>query len=182
MFSRLHCPCSFWKSSKQWRPQQFNQIRTKSMIFEFIFHMWCNYSYKWSSFNDLLLCNTPLQNVQLKTATVIFVYPSVVWLGLCWAVLLFVSIEVSHADAVRWLCSQVWCPSGDSWEAVTFCSFTFYVASLGFFSWCLGPVAVVQLLSRVQLFMIPWTVAHQASLHHLPEFAQVHVHWVSDAI
>lgn len=72
---------------------------------------------------------------QLKTATTVSVYPSVVWLGLCWAVLLFVSIEVSHVDAVRWLCSQVWCPSGDSWEAVTFCSFTFYVASLGFFSW-----------------------------------------------
>ena len=36
--------------------------------------------------------------------------------------------------------------------------------------------------SRVQLFVTPWTAAHQASLcvlhHYLPEFAQTHVHWV----
>ena len=31
--------------------------------------------------------------------------------------------------------------------------------------------------------MTPWTAAHQASLfHHLSEFAQTHVHWVTDAI
>ena len=42
----------------------------------------------------------------------------------------------------------------------------------------------VQLLSRVSLFVTPWTTAHQASLvhHHLSEFAQTHVHRVSDAI
>ena len=42
----------------------------------------------------------------------------------------------------------------------------------------------VQSLSRVQLFVTPWTVAHQASLvhHQLPEFTQTHVHWVGDAI
>ena len=28
----------------------------------------------------------------------------------------------------------------------------------------------------------PWTIAHQSSLHYLPEFAQTHVHWVGDAI
>ena len=37
---------------------------------------------------------------------------------------------------------------------------------------------VVQSLSRVQLFVAPWTAAHQASL----EFAQTHVHRVGDAI
>ena len=38
--------------------------------------------------------------------------------------------------------------------------------------------------SHVQLFATPWTAAHKASLvpHHLPEFSQVHVHWISDAI
>ena len=42
---------------------------------------------------------------------------------------------------------------------------------------------VIQLLSCVQLFVTPWTAAHQASCpHHLPEFAQTHVHWVSDVI
>ena len=44
---------------------------------------------------------------------------------------------------------------------------------------------VVQLLSHVQLFVNPWNVACPAGfpvLHHLPEFAQTHVHWVSDAI
>ena len=35
----------------------------------------------------------------------------------------------------------------------------------------------VQLLSRVQLFVTPWTAARQASLS-----TQTHVHWVSDAI
>ena len=38
------------------------------------------------------------------------------------------------------------------------------------------------LLSRVQLFVTPWTAACQASLFYLPELAQTHVHWVSDAI
>ena len=42
---------------------------------------------------------------------------------------------------------------------------------------------VVQLLSHVWLFVTPWTTACQASLSFtLPEFAQTHVHWVSDAI
>ena len=42
----------------------------------------------------------------------------------------------------------------------------------------------VQSLSHVQLFVTPWTAAHQASLSFttLLEFAQIHVHWVSDAI
>ena len=41
---------------------------------------------------------------------------------------------------------------------------------------------VVQLPSHVQLFVTPWTAAHQASLFHLPKFAQVHVHCIGDAI
>ena len=46
-------------------------------------------------------------------------------------------------------------------------------------------VIVVQSLRNITLFMTPWTAAHQASfsvLHYLPEFAQTHVHQVSDAI
>ena len=46
----------------------------------------------------------------------------------------------------------------------------------------LGHTFFVQLLDCVQLFTAPWTAAHQASLHHLPEFAQTQVHWVGDAI
>jgi len=38
-------------------------------------------------------------------------------------------------------------------------------------------VVVVQLLSRVRLFATPWTV-----LYYLWEFAQIHVHGISDAI
>ena len=56
--------------------------------------------------------------------------------------------------------------------------------SLGF-----GPLphdlAVVQLLSHAQLFATPWTNCSTPGfpvLHHLPEFAQSHVHWVSDSI
>ena len=42
---------------------------------------------------------------------------------------------------------------------------------------------VVQLLSCVRLFATQWTVAHQASLSFtVSEFAETHVHWVSDAI
>ena len=43
---------------------------------------------------------------------------------------------------------------------------------------------VVQSLSCVWLFAILWTTARQVSLvpHCLPESAQVHVHWISDAI
>ena len=42
----------------------------------------------------------------------------------------------------------------------------------------------VQSLNCAQFFATPWTAAHQAPLvlHHLQEFAQTHVHWVSDAI
>ena len=44
-------------------------------------------------------------------------------------------------------------------------------------------VVVVHLLSHVPLLVSPWTAACQASLSFtLSEFAQVHVHWVSDAI
>ena len=45
-------------------------------------------------------------------------------------------------------------------------------------------VAVVQLLSRIWLLVTPWTAALPGFLpvlHYLPEFAQIHVHWVSDA-
>ena len=40
------------------------------------------------------------------------------------------------------------------------------------------------LLSRIWLFATPWTAATPVFLvlHYLPEFAQTHVHWVSDAI
>ena len=42
----------------------------------------------------------------------------------------------------------------------------------------------VQLLSHVQLFVTPWTAAHQASLSitKLQESTQTHVHCVGDAI
>ena len=44
-------------------------------------------------------------------------------------------------------------------------------------------VVAVQLLSCGQLFVTSWTTALQASLFFTtPEFAQIHVHWVSDAI
>ena len=43
---------------------------------------------------------------------------------------------------------------------------------------------VVQLLSRVWLFLTPWTAACQASLSFpiFREFAQTHAHWADDAI
>ena len=57
-----------------------------------------------------------------------------------------------------------------------------------FFVWfllCLQSYAVVivQSLSHIWFFEIPWTAACQASLSFtIPEFSQTHVHWVSDAI
>ena len=46
------------------------------------------------------------------------------------------------------------------------------------------PAIVVQSLSCVQLSATPWTAAYTGFpvLHHLPELAQTHVHWVGDAI
>ena len=47
------------------------------------------------------------------------------------------------------------------------------------------PLVGVQLLSHVQLFAIPWTAAHQASLSFTISWSllnQIHVHWVTDAI
>ena len=43
-------------------------------------------------------------------------------------------------------------------------------------------VALVQSPSLNWLFKTPWTAARFPCPHHLPEFAQVHVHWISDAI
>ena len=45
-------------------------------------------------------------------------------------------------------------------------------------------LSVVQSLSYVQLFAIPWTAAHEVSLsyHQPPELAQTPVHPVGDAI
>ena len=45
-------------------------------------------------------------------------------------------------------------------------------------------ISSVQLLSHVQLFVTPWTAAHQASLSitKLQESTQTHVHCVGDAI
>ena len=45
-------------------------------------------------------------------------------------------------------------------------------------------VAVVQLLSRIWLFATPWNCSMPGfpGLHTLLEFAQIHVHWVGDAI
>ena len=44
-------------------------------------------------------------------------------------------------------------------------------------------VVVVESLSHVQFFSMPWTAAHQASLSiTISLFSQTHVHWVSDAI
>ena len=47
-----------------------------------------------------------------------------------------------------------------------------------------GAFSSVQSLSRVQLFVIPWTTVCQATpVHHqLPELTQTHVHRIGDAI
>jgi len=42
---------------------------------------------------------------------------------------------------------------------------------------------VVQSPSRVRLFVTPWTAGCQASLSFtISQFAQIHFHWVDDAI
>ena len=76
------------------------------------------------------------------------------------------------------------------WGIYLFCGWDF-------FPWCVltghWPLytyyfvySLVQLLSRVQLFVTPWTAARKASLSitnsQLPESTQTHVHRVSDAI
>ena len=44
------------------------------------------------------------------------------------------------------------------------------------------PGLLLFILCRVWLFVVPWSAANQAVLHHLPELAQTRVHWISDAI
>ena len=52
------------------------------------------------------------------------------------------------------------------------------------FLWSCSSFVVVQLLSCVWLFVTLWTASCLAFivLHHLPEFAHTHVHWVGDAL
>ena len=60
--------------------------------------------------------------------------------------------------------------------------FEYFVMFLVGFQHCLFLV-VVQSLSHVQLFVTPWTAAHQASLSLVvSQITQTHVHWVDDAI
>ena len=60
---------------------------------------------------------------------------------------------------------------GVSWESIFHLSRVTYVA-------------VVPSLSRVRLFVTPWTAARQASLSitNPPELTQTHVRWVGDAV
>ena len=54
--------------------------------------------------------------------------------------------------------------------------------SLAEWEWITDAV-VVQSISHVQLFETPWTAGHRLPhCSHLPEFAQIRVHWVGDAI
>ena len=51
--------------------------------------------------------------------------------------------------------------------------------------WLYMGVSLLWILVAVQSCLTlcdPWVTAHQVASHHLPEFAQTHVHWVSDAI
>ena len=49
--------------------------------------------------------------------------------------------------------------------------------------WSTVIVAVFQSLNHVWHFATPWTVARQTPLSFtISEFAQIHVHWVDDAI
>ena len=60
------------------------------------------------------------------------------------------------------------------------CHLACWCVTMSIGCWCL--VVAVHLPSRVQLLATSWTAARQASLSfsHLLEFAQTHVHWVSD--
>ena len=61
---------------------------------------------------------------------------------------------------------------------VSMCLFILTDIFLGFYI----PV-VVQSLSRVQLFVTPWTAARQPSLSFtISQFLQTHAHWVNNAI
>jgi len=59
-----------------------------------------------------------------------------------------------------------------------FIIFYHYNYNLLFFK---GFVVVLQLPNHVRLFATPWTPGFSVP-HHLPKFAQVHVHCISDAI
>ena len=65
-----------------------------------------------------------------------------------------------------------------------------WVSCIGRWNFCTAPpgkpilciqISSVQLLSPVWLFATPWTAGFPVH-HQLPELAQIHVHWVGDAI
>ena len=62
----------------------------------------------------------------------------------------------------------------------------FYIKSQFFKNWGtkkFSVYVVVQSPSRVQVFVTPWSAAPRPPVpHHLPEFAPVHIHCISDAI
>ena len=65
-----------------------------------------------------------------------------------------------------------------------FCSLFFTLKKIVYSSvFCFVLFFLIYSVSYVQLFMTPWTAACQASLSFTTsEFAQIHVHWVGDAI
>ena len=103
-------------------------------------------------------------------------------------------------DTGDWIDLNQYCfglPSGvDWWDCLKWrgprnSKADFVIIPVVWLLWLLQPFlkislnsSVVQSLSRVWLFAIPWTVARLVSLvpHCLPEYAQVHVHWIGDAI
>lgn len=126
---------SFWKSSNQPGLQQFHQLIIKNSFWVYgskdLFSIFDVTTHIRSCHVSVIDCCVTKHSKTwwLKTATVFFVHSSMGWLGLCWAVLPFVSFGVSHEVAVRWLCSHARCPSvGWLGVGVTSCSFSFHVA------------------------------------------------------
>ena len=108
--------------------------------------------------------------------------------GHCWVVQICLHIECSTftASSFRIWNSSTGIPSPPLILLVVMLPRDYARSSLSSFlalNW-ISSVQSVQSLSHVQLFVTPWTAAHQASLFFtiLQSLLQTHIHWVSDAI
>ena len=107
--------------------------------------------------------------------------------GFSWLMCVDFLIACADYKWYRWMCHLNFILTFHILRHVCICLCMYYLyfwvgGNYGF-NLSLISFVVVQSLSHVRLFASPWTAAHQASLlHHLLEVAQIHIHWVGDAI
>ena len=145
-------------------PHCRNYFKMTSLVIGTLWWWWEGRGIK-KSFFPLFLTHTRAQLWTIKKKT-----PEVVWEKQCHLLMLYLSPKECSDLPLKLLQPLVETVlfTGQLWRTLR----THHATT-----------SVVQSPSRVWLFATPWTAARQASVpHHLPEFVQVHVHWIGNAI